>query len=53
MPDSLPNSRIDLDSTWPATRIGVSEAWNPQKKPDKLLNNDSTQFFIDSAAFLL
>jgi thiol:disulfide interchange protein len=53
MPDSLPNSRVALDSTSKAKIIGVEEISPVQSEKEPLFNNAGTRFFTGDAQWLV
>jgi thiol:disulfide interchange protein len=53
MPDSLPNSRISLDSTAGATILTIEEKGNVQHKKDSLFGNADTRFFTGHAQWIV
>ncbi len=53
MPDSLPNSRVSLDSNAGATILAIEEKGTLQHKKDSLFNNADTRFFTGNAQWIV
>ena len=53
MPDSLPNSRVALDSSSKATITGIEEQGKLQSAKDPLFNNVLTRFFTNDASWIV
>src|ERR1700748_856648 len=49
MPDSLPNSRVALDSGAPARILGIEEKGDVHNAKEPLFNNAETRFFTGDA----
>ena len=53
MPDSLPNSRVALDSSAKATITDIEEQGRLQSAKDSLFNNAITRFFTNDAQWIV
>jgi len=53
MPDSLPNSRVALDSSAKATIAGIEEQGKLQSAKDPLFSNALTRFFTEDAQWIV
>ena len=53
MADSLPNSRVALDSSAPARIVSVEEKGKPENKKEPLFNNAETRYFLNDAQWLV
>jgi thiol:disulfide interchange protein DsbD len=53
MPDSLPNSRVTLDSSAKATITGIEEQGKLQSDKDPLFSNALTRFFTGDAQWVV
>ena len=53
MPDSLPNSRVSLDSTAGATISAIEEKGTVQHKKDSLFSNADTRFFTGNTQWIV
>jgi thiol:disulfide interchange protein len=53
MPDSLPNSRVALDSSARATITGIDEQGKLQSAKDPLFSNALTRFFTSDAQWIV
>jgi len=53
MADSLPNSRVVLDSSAPARILSIEEKGKPESKKDSLFNNAETRYFLNDAQWLV
>ena len=53
MPDSLPNSRVVLDTGAKATIAGIEEQGKLQSAKDPLFNNVLTRFFTNDAEWIV